>query len=48
MEFNKQDKEQFYILIMDILEDLEKCPPTYNNNSAIQKCQKLKQMIEWL
>ena len=35
MDFNKQDKERLYLLIMDILEDLE-------------KCQKLKQIIEWL
>tara|TARA_Y100000589_G_C27060573_1_gene591136 strand:- start:340 stop:486 length:147 start_codon:yes stop_codon:yes gene_type:complete len=48
MKFGKKDKEQFYILVMDILEDLEKCPPTRNNSIAIDKLQKLKQMIEWL
>tara|TARA_Y100000004_G_scaffold115689_1_gene129953 strand:- start:2290 stop:2430 length:141 start_codon:yes stop_codon:yes gene_type:complete len=45
---DKTKKEKLYHLIMEILEDLEKCPPTYNNNSAIEKCQKLKQIIEWL
>ena len=31
-----------------ILEDLEKCPNTYNNSAAIQKVEKLKQIVEWL
>ena len=44
---DKAKKEQLYLLVMDILEDLEKCPPTYNNSSAIQKLEKLKQIIEW-
>ena len=48
MSFTKQDKERLYLLIMDIMEDLEKCRQTYNNNSAMEKCQKLKQVIEWL
>ena len=45
---DKAKKEQLYLLVMDILEDLEKCPPTYSNNSAIQKLEKLKQIVEWL
>ena len=45
---DKIKKEELYFLIMNILEDLERCPPTYNNSAAIEKCQKLKQLIEWL
>ena len=33
---DKAKKEQLYLLVMDILEDLEKCPSTYNNSSAIK------------
>ena len=41
-------KEELYLLVMSILEDLEKCPNTYNNSAAIQKVEKLKQIVEWL
>ena len=45
---DKTKKEELYILVMSILEDLEKCPNTYNNSTAIQNVEKLKQLVEWL
>ena len=38
---DKNRKEELYLLVMSILEDLEKCPNTYNNSAAIQKVEKL-------
>ena len=45
---DKIKKEELYLLVMSILEDLEKCSNTYNNSAAIQKVEKLKQIVEWL
>ena len=45
---DKTKKEELYILVMSRLEDVEKCTNTYNNSTAIQKVEKLKQLVEWL